>query len=195
MQEFHDYKIVETLYDGHDVLVFRGEHKTDHSLHIVKTLLSGSPEQVAAFRHEYQINHNLQMQGLVHCQQLIEKGDKRLLVFEDAGGTTLLSYLGAQSLDLHKFFPIAIEMVISLEELHNNKVIHKDIKPANILIDPETFAIKFLDLGIATQLANETHEAVSVDKLEGSLAYIAPEQTGRMNRPMDYRSDYYSLGD
>lgn len=81
-----------------------------------------------------------------------------------------------------------------LDGLYRHRVIHKDIKPANILINPETKQVKLIDFSIASLLPRESREIHSPNVLEGTLAYLSPEQTGRMNRKIDYRSDYYSLG-
>lgn len=89
---------------------------------------------------------------------------------------------------------IAIKISEILHDLHQNRVIHKDIKPANILINPLTAQVKLIDFGIASLLSKENQETQNPNVLEGTLAYLAPEQTGRMNRGLDYRTDFYSLG-
>ncbi|WP_418006845.1 AAA family ATPase [Nostoc piscinale] len=89
---------------------------------------------------------------------------------------------------------MAIQLTSILDALHQHRVIHKDIKPANILIHPQTKQVQLIDFGIASLLPKETQEIKSLNILEGTLAYISPEQTGRMNRGIDYRSDFYSLG-
>lgn len=95
---------------------------------------------------------------------------------------------------LTEFLEIAIALSNILDGLYRHRVIHKDIKPANILINPETKQVKLIDFSIASLLSRETQEVHSPNVLEGTLAYLSPEQTGRMNRGIDYRSDYYSLG-
>jgi len=95
---------------------------------------------------------------------------------------------------LDEFFLLGLSLVEVIEKLHQKRIIHKDIKPANILINPETKAIFLIDFSIASLLPKETQELQNPNQLEGTLAYISPEQTGRMNRGIDYRSDFYSLG-
>jgi serine/threonine protein kinase len=95
---------------------------------------------------------------------------------------------------LDEFFLVGLTLVEILENLHQKRIIHKDIKPANILINPETKEIFLIDFSIASLLPKETQELQNPNQLEGTLAYISPEQTGRMNRGIDYRSDFYSLG-
>ena len=97
-------------------------------------------------------------------------------------------------LTIPQFIQIAIQLAKSVHPLHQKRVIHKDIKPANILIHPETGHVKLIDFSISSLLPKETKTLQTPNSLEGTLAYISPEQTGRMNRGIDYRSDFYSLG-
>ncbi|BAZ10500.1 multi-sensor signal transduction multi-kinase [Calothrix sp. NIES-4071] len=92
------------------------------------------------------------------------------------------------------FLHIAIAVTAALDGIHRNRIIHKDIKPANILINPTTFEVKIIDFSIASLLPKEVKQLTNPDLLEGTLAYLSPEQTGRMNRALDYRTDFYSLG-
>ncbi|MGK7928321.1 MAG: serine/threonine protein kinase, partial [Spirulina sp.] len=102
--------------------------------------------------------------------------------------------LPVTSYSIAEFLNIAIQLAEILHQLHQNRVIHKDIKPANILIHPETQQVKLIDFSISTLLPKETQTIQTPNVLEGTLAYLSPEQTGRMNRGIDYRSDFYSLG-
>lgn len=92
------------------------------------------------------------------------------------------------------FYEIAISLSEDLAELHRHKVMHKDIKPDNIIYFPETLKAKLIDFGISTRLSKEESGFYAPNQLEGSVQYISPEQTGRMNRSVDYRTDFYSLG-
>jgi energy-coupling factor transporter ATP-binding protein EcfA2 len=114
---------------------------------------------------------------------------------EDFGGVSLKKWLeGKKTLALRDFLSLAPRIVANLEKIHNAKVIHKDINPANIVLNPETGQIKIIDFGIASVLQRENPGLKNPNVLEGTLAYISPEQTGRMNRSLDYRTDFYSLG-
>ncbi len=113
---------------------------------------------------------------------------------EDCGGISLQDYVQEHPLTLVEILNIAIQLAEILHELHQARVIHKDIKPANILIHPQSKQIWLIDFSIASLLPKETQEIQNPNVLEGTLAYIAPEQTGRMNRGIDYRADFYSLG-
>ena len=121
---------------------------------------------------------------------------------EDFGGISLSTYLKSanvenkpsKSLPLEELLNLALQLADTIHYLYQNRVIHKDIKPANILINPDTKQIKLIDFSIASLLPRETQEIQNPNILEGTLAYLSPEQTGRMNRGIDYRSDFYSLG-
>jgi serine/threonine protein kinase len=101
--------------------------------------------------------------------------------------------MDAREMTLLEVLKIALQLSKTLGELHQQQIIHKDITPANILINPAGL-VKITDFGIASRLTRETPEITSPDRLEGTLAYMSPEQTGRMNRAVDYRTDFYSLG-
>ena len=103
-------------------------------------------------------------------------------------------YLQQQSLTLTEVLAIALQIADILHDLIQHRVVHKDIKPANILIHPDSKQVKLIDFSIASLLPKETQEIQSPNILEGTLAYLAPEQTGRMNRGIDYRADFYALG-
>ena len=92
------------------------------------------------------------------------------------------------------FLTLAIQITAILAGVHQHQVIHKDINPSNIVLNPQTGQVKLIDFGISTRLAHETATFRNPEVLEGTLAYLSPEQTGRMNRAIDYRSDFYSLG-
>jgi serine/threonine protein kinase len=117
---------------------------------------------------------------------------------EDFGGTSLNEWVGkVKQQSLQEFLEIAIALSNTLDIidiLYRERIIHKDIKPSNILINPVTKQIKLIDFSIASLLPRETQTLVNPNILEGTLAYISPEQTGRMNRGIDYYTDFYSLG-
>ncbi|MBE9206650.1 AAA family ATPase [Nostoc sp. LEGE 06077] len=196
------YRIVEQIYCGSKTLVYRGIKEQEQKPVVIKLIRNEYPtfSEIAQFRNQYTITKNLNLPGIVQPLCLENYRNGYALIMEDFGGISLKDW-GRQNkatqesgMTLPEFFPIAIAIASTLEELHRSRIIHKDIKPANILINPSTLEIKIIDFSIATLLPREIQYITNPNILEGTLAYISPEQTGRMNRGIDYRSDFYSLG-
>ncbi|MFM7791423.1 MAG: serine/threonine protein kinase, partial [Microcystis panniformis] len=136
----------------------------------------------------------LNFEGAIKAYGLETYRRTPVIILEDFGGISLKKWLGGKTLALRDFLSLALRIVANLEKIHNAKVIHKDINPANIVLNPETGQIKIIDFGIASVLQRENPGLKNPNVLEGTLAYLSPEQTGRMNRSLDYRTDFYSLG-
>ncbi|MEH1932686.1 MAG: AAA family ATPase [Nostoc sp.] len=194
------YQISEQLYTSFRTLVFRAIREIDQLPVIIKLLQQEYPNfsELLHFRNQYTIAKNIDLPGIVHPYSLEPYRHSYALVMEDFGGISLKEWMktvrGSNPNFLEEFLYIAIALSNILDGLYRHRVIHKDIKPANILINPETKQVKLIDFSIASLLPRETREIQSPNVLEGTLAYLSPEQTGRMNRGIDYRSDYYSLG-
>jgi serine/threonine protein kinase len=196
------YHITAQIYAGIRSLVYRGIRAQDRCPVAIKVLRNPFPKsrELIQFRHQYTITKNLNLSSIPRTLALETYQNSYALVMEDCGGISLKQLLdregrlGANSQTLTLFLQIAIQLADTLAELYRCQVIHKDIKPANILFDPETEQIKLIDFGISSLLPRETQAIQTITALEGTLAYISPEQTGRMNRGVDYRSDFYSLG-
>ncbi len=196
------YSIAEEIYSGNLTSIYRGVRDADLYPVTIEVLHNPLPSynDLMRFRHQYEIGKDLDLPNVVKTLALEPDRNSYALVLEDCGGISLKSYLdragafGQNSQTLIAFLHIAIQMADALSGLFTHQIIHKNIKPANILINPETQHIKLIDLSISSLLPKETPEIKNANKLEGTLAYISPEQTGRMNRGIDYRSDFYSLG-
>jgi len=198
------YQITEQLYAGTRTLVYRGIRTRDQYPVVVKLLRNEYPtfNELVQFRNQYTIAKNLDFPHLIKALTLEVYQNSYALVMEDFGGVSLSTYLktatnetqASQALPLAEFLQLAIQLTDIIHYLYQNRVIHKDIKPANILINPDTKQIKLIDFSIASLLPRETQEIQNPNILEGTLAYLSPEQTGRMNRGIDYRSDFYSMG-
>jgi predicted ATPase/signal transduction histidine kinase len=198
------YLMTEKLYVGTRTLVYRGIRTSDQYPVVVKLLRNKYPtfNDLVQFRNQYTIAKNLDFPHLVKALTLEAYQNSYVLVMEDFGGVSLSTYLKtatnetqlSQVLPLAEFLQLAIQLTDIIHYLYQKRVIHKDIKPANILINPDTKQIQLIDFSIASLLPRETQEIENPNILEGTLAYLSPEQTGRMNRGIDYRSDFYSLG-
>jgi PAS domain S-box-containing protein len=191
------YQITEQIYDGLNTAVYRGVTESGGKPVAIKVSKSEYPtfSELVQFRNQYTITKNINSDRIVKSIALETYGNGFALVMEDIGGMPLAQWKTNPEnaeLDFDSFFRIAISIVQGLEVLYRDRVIHKDIKPQNILIKNND--IKIIDFSISSLLPKETQEIQNPNVLEGTLAYIAPEQTGRMNRGIDYRSDFYSLG-
>ncbi|WP_143874093.1 serine/threonine protein kinase, partial [Nostoc sp. 'Peltigera malacea cyanobiont' DB3992] len=194
------YDITEEIYNGSRTLVYRGYRETDSFPVVIKLLKNSYPSfsDLLQFRNQYTIAKNLNSSAIVQTYSLEAYQNGYALVMEDFGGISLKDYFAcyqtANMVSLQEFLLLAIALCDALDILIHHRIIHKDIKPANVLINPETKEVKLIDFSIASLLPRETQILMSPNVLEGTLGYLSPEQTGRMNRGIDYRTDFYSLG-
>jgi len=190
------YKITEKITASVNTVIYRGIRERDRQSVIVKVLKDEYPtlEDLTRLRHEYYITQNIDSQNIVKAYSLENYLNGYALILEDVIGQSLLDLFNSEKLPLRELLRITIGLTSTLEDLHRVPIIHKDIKPSNVIVNYETGQVKLSDFGIASRLDRETPTLSNPDLLEGTLAYISPEQTGRMNRSVDYRSDFYSLG-
>jgi predicted ATPase/signal transduction histidine kinase/DNA-binding NarL/FixJ family response regulator/tRNA A-37 threonylcarbamoyl transferase component Bud32 len=192
-----DYNFIETIYEDATTLVYRASREPDQASVIIKTLKAEYPtlEQLTRLRHEYRILQSLEIEEIAKPLALESYKNGLALILSDLGGETLKKLISLQqSIDLSNFIPIAIQLASILAALHQNNILHKDIKPHNILINEKTGQVRLIDFSISSRLSRENQTISNPNLLEGTLAYMSPEQTGRMNRSIDYRTDFYSLG-
>ncbi|NES64458.1 MAG: serine/threonine-protein kinase PknK, partial [Okeania sp. SIO2D1] len=190
------YQEINQIYAGQRTLVYRAIQETPRQPVIVKVLRNPHPSfnELVQFRNQYTIASHLEHPAIVKCLSLEPYTNGYALVMADSGSIALSDYWPTQTHSLNEFLHIAIQLAEALQYLTQQRIIHKDIKPANILIHPETHLVKLIDFSISTLLPKEQQQLINPNILEGTLAYISPEQTGRMNRGIDYRTDFYSLG-
>ncbi|WP_310487920.1 serine/threonine-protein kinase PknK, partial [Chamaesiphon sp. VAR_69_metabat_338] len=196
------YQIIEEIYAGDRSLLYRGIRESDLYPVVIKLIRSPAPslDRLIQFRHEYEIGKSIDVPNVIKTLAFEPYQNSHALILEDFGGISLQSYvyrsgvLGATPQKLITFIQIVTQIADALDGLYRHRIIHKDLKPANILIHPETRQIKPIDFSLASRLPKETQSIKNVNTLAGTLAYMSPEQTGRMNRGIDYRSDFYALG-
>ena len=190
------YQILEEIQVGTTTAIYRGIRQQDQKPVILKLLKSEYPTlaEIARIRQEYKITNDLECEGIIKAYSLEKYRNGFALILEDFGGQSLKQLIAVQKLQLKEILQILIDLTNTLECLHNIPIIHKDIKPSNIIINPATGKVKITDFSIASRLSMENSIISNPNLLEGTLAYMSPEQTGRMNRSVDYRTDFYSLG-
>ena len=190
------YQFVETLHSGIRTSVERARKDSDFSSVIVKTLKAEYPtlSDITRLRHEYQILHSLNVEAIIKAISLESYKNGLALILEDSGSEPLNDWRRGKKLTIIQFLTWGLQLVSALAEIHKHNIIHKDVKPQNIIINPATEKVQIIDFSIASRLEQENSTLSHPDLLEGTLAYMSPEQTGRMNRSIDYRTDFYSLG-
>ena len=152
-----------------------------------------SPGATARLQHALKLRDELDPTWAARPLRLATDKGRLTLLSEDPGGEPLLRLVG-QPWEIASFLRFAIGMAAALARLHERGLIHKDIKPANILVNNATWAVWLTGFGIASHLPRERQTPGSTEAIAGTLAYMAPEQTGRMNRSIDSRSDLYACG-
>jgi predicted ATPase/class 3 adenylate cyclase/GAF domain-containing protein len=196
MIELTGFQITESLHSGTHFSVYRANRHDDGTPVIIKAADAphAGPHANARLEREFALTHALDDAGVASAIALQRAGRRCFLILPDTGRISLASYLQGRSLPIRSFFVIARQLAETLGRIHALDIVHKDVKPTNILIDPQTLSVQLTDFGIAAARARETASHQAPENLEGTLQYIAPEQTGRMNRSIDGRADLYALG-
>src|SRR6202162_2714410 len=188
--------VFEILREDEEFAFCRGR-RDDGELPTVLLVAPVSEHPVPAIleqlEHEYSLRGELDSDWAARPLTLVRREGRPMLILEDAGGQPLDRLLG-QPMELSRVLRFAVGLAAALGKLHQQGLIHKDIKPANILVASASGAVWLTGFGIASRLPRERQSAEPPEMIAGTLAYMAPEQTGRMNRSIDSRSDLYSLG-
>jgi predicted ATPase/class 3 adenylate cyclase len=184
------------LYEGANSLIYRlppGESTSPAVLKILKADYP-PPERIAQFNNEFELTKDLDAAGVRKALKRDKVDGRHGLVLEYVEAQTLREAFADGALSLATFLDVAIKIAEALQQIHDARIVHKDVNPGNILVNLATGAVKIIDFGISSRVELHTHHLGNPARLEGTLAYISPEQTGRMNRVVDYRTDFYSLG-
>jgi len=199
--------VLEALRKDEEFILYRGRSQDDTSQVLVRSPVAEypRPESLKRLEHAYSLKDELDPAWAARPIGLTRHWDRVVLVLEDPGGKPLDQFGGfaatpaagptaAHALDLGFRLRVGVNLANALGHLHRRGIVHKDIKPANVLVNSATGQAWLMGFGIASRLPRERRSPDSPEFLEGTLAYMAPEQTGRMNRSIDSRSDLYSLG-
>ncbi len=194
--ELSELELKECLFDKESIAVYRGcEKNSPHRSLIIKFLKYNAVDRISISRikHEHHLLSKIESNNIIKTYGIRESKDGLLLLLEDFKATSMQQWILHHELDLLQFFNFAIEVVKGISVLHQNKIVHHDIKPHNILINEER-RVKICDLGISFDELQKSSLMYSHDSLVGTLPYISPEQSGKLNCVVDHRTDFYSLG-
>jgi PAS domain S-box-containing protein len=186
---------IEALRKDQDFILYRGQSQLDPSriLVLAPAAERPGPESLGRLAHEYSLREELDPAWAARPIALTRHWGRTVLVLEDPGGTPLDQRLGGP-LDFASALRLAISLAAAIGHLHQRGIIHRNIKPANVLLNSATGQLWLMGFGIASRLPRERQSPEPPEFIAGTLPYMAPEQTGRMNRSIDSRSDLYSLG-
>ena len=200
MQMLDAYTDVQLLFAGKTFSWFRGTHRTDGKAQLFKTFSSDYPksEDFLFFERDFAISEHLISDFALHSEGMLQAEKRTYIQYPDFSGLPLLHYLRTQNrlyLDPQGAIRVFAAMVEAVGNLHKNKLVHRGLNPSAILFDPESGEIRITGFGFSTFNDAEKLE-INIDlyDVENALAYIAPEQTGRLRAEVDQRSDYYALG-
>src|SRR6202165_1285572 len=190
--------MLEILRESGEFTLYRGWQRGNPSPVLAVALAAErpSPQSLRRLEHEYSLAAHLDPKWAIHPLALTRHEGRTMLVLEDPGGEPLDGVLArgrGQPLELTRFLRLAPGLASALGQVHRHGMIHKDIKPANVFVD-DVGHVRLTRFGIASRLPYERQAPAPPEGTAGTLAYMAPEQTGRMNRSIDSRSDLYSLG-
>jgi serine/threonine protein kinase len=191
-----NYQCLKQIYESNSSVVYRAIRPLDQKAVILKLLKQDYPsrEEILRYKQEYEITQQSNLVGICPSLSLETYHNTFLITFEDFGGESLKVWMDQRPFNLVETLTIAQAVTEILARVHGANIIHKDINPSNIVYNPQTGEVKLIDFGISTILSQENSTLKNPNFLEVTLAYMSPEQTGRMNRFLDYRTDLYSLG-
>jgi len=193
-----NYQISTKIYESANSIIYRATRIDKNQPVILKILKEEypTPEELTRYRQEYEIISRLaEIDGVINVYDLFKHQNQLVICLEDFEAKSVKMWRDEQrTFTLDELLRFAISATDILGQIHGQNIIHKDINPSNFVFNLKTGVFKIIDFGISTQLSKQYLTLKNPNVLEGTLAYISPEQTGRMNRTLDYRTDFYSLG-
>jgi len=190
------FEIVCQVFKNSNSVIYRAVRTENNKPVILKVLTDDYPSQrqISKFKHEYGLLCSMDTTVVAKAYGLQKHGNGLVMILEDFQGELLRNSMADRRFTLDEFLRLAIQVAEVLDKIHSVNIVHKNINPSSFLWDQAAEQIKLIDLSLATTLPQEQPQLENPQTLEGELAYVSPEQTGRMNRPLDYRTDFYSLG-
>ena len=196
MQIVEGFKTACQIFKNSNSVIYKAVRAENSRPVILKVLKDEYPSQrqISKFKYEYNLLCSMDTMVIAKAYGLQKHGNGLVMILEDFGGELLRSSMADHRFILDEFLRLSIQVAEVLDKIHSVNIIHKNINPSIFLWDYSTEQIKLIDLSLAITLPQEQPQLENPHTLEGELAYISPEQTGRMNRPLDYHTDLYSLG-
>lgn len=190
------YEILATLHVGTKAMVYRARRPGEAATCVLKTQRTDQPSagSLRRLRAEFDLLRDIADERVVHAIDFLADGNRTVLVLEDVSGTALRRLLDAGPLPLIELWHVGTLLASALSAVHAAGVMHKDINPSNVLLLPGGAGLRIIDFDIASRAPRETRNASPPRALEGTLGYLAPEQSGRVNHSVDARADLYALG-
>lgn len=191
-----NYNNIKHIYNSKNSNVYTAINKLTGKTVVLKTIneIIVSEYGVAKLQNEYNILSKIKSKFVPEAIDYSKVDDSYYLVMEYCEGVSLLDYIKERKISIKEFLSIGLKIVQALSDIHNAGFIHKDINPANIIYNNKTRKVTIIDFGLSTEFSHEKSLNMESNVSEGTLYYISPEQTGRMNHTIDFRSDFYSLG-
>ncbi len=190
------YEFKEEISKSEKSTILRGTRDSDGYPVVVKLLNREYPsaKELSDFVREYEIMNKIALNGIIKAYNMEKFNNSLAIIMEDIGGESVAKVLKSIKVGIAEKLSLAIQMTDSLIQVHKQNIIHKDVNPSNFIWNYKTNKVKIIDFGISAELIREVSLCFNSNILEGTLDYISPEQTGRICRPIDYRTDLYSLG-
>ncbi len=192
------YTLTEKIHESHNVVVYSGFTDSDNQKkpYLFKILKkeSLSPEDTAKVKLELDKIKNIKSDNIITVHDIIDTDEGIIVILEDFHGVPLKVFKGKKPFDLKTSISIAVQIANALGDIHRYDIIHRDIRPHTIFIDRESDTARIGDFGVLSKITERNKSFYDKEVIEKKLPYISPEQTGRMNRTIDYRTDFYSLG-
>jgi len=187
---------LKRVYNGYQHEIYQAIREVDAQCVAIKVPVSTFPEprQIVALQREHQILNLIGGQGIPKAVDFIEFKNSACVVRQWVEGISLRDYFEQQTVSLHQGLLISIELARIIGQLHRQNYCHRDISEGNIIINTKSNQLTLIDYSSALEFPNRARRVIKPKFIEGSISYMSPEQTGRMNRGLDFRTDFYSLG-
>lgn len=191
-----NYNKIKLMYTSKNSIIYTAVDELTGKPVILKTVNENIVDAggYAKLRNEYNILSKIKSEFVPEAIDYSKIGDVNFMVLEYCYGITILDYINDNKISIKEFLYIARQIVQALSDIHNAGIIHKDINPVNIIYNNTTRKVSVIDFGLSTEFSHKKSLNIEANVTEGTLYYISPEQTGRMNHSVDFRTDFYSLG-